>query len=114
MACFFCRACFSLDRSTVSFASCQHGVEVNTYRIPPSTGTTGYEEAAAQGVVAGINAGLAAVRRPPLILDRSDGFVGVMIDDLITKGAEEPCERSEFMLNYDLINADRPNVYKQV
>ena len=57
-----------------------------------ATGTTGYEEAAAQGVVAGINAGLAALQRPPLIVTRADGFIGVMIDDLIVKGAEEPCE----------------------
>lgn len=57
-------------------------------------GTTGYEEAAAQGVVAGINAGLASLRRPPLIVTRADGFLGVMIDDLIVKGAEEPCEWS--------------------
>lgn len=55
-------------------------------------GTTGYEEAAAQGAVAGINAGLAARGRAPLVLTRADGFVGVMIDDLIVKGAEEPCE----------------------
>ena len=54
-------------------------------------GTTGYEEAAAQGVVAGINAGLAAQNRPPLLLSRGDSFTGVMIDDLIVKGAEEPC-----------------------
>ena len=54
-------------------------------------GTTGYEEAAAQGTVAGINAGLAALRRPPMVLTRADGSIGVMIDDLIVKGAEEPC-----------------------
>ncbi|KAG6822227.1 hypothetical protein H0H92_014719, partial [Tricholoma furcatifolium] len=54
-------------------------------------GTTGYEEAAAQGAVAGINAGLAALHRPPMIITRADGFMGVMIDDLIVKGAEEPC-----------------------
>ncbi|KAJ3787476.1 mitochondrial translation optimization protein [Lentinula aff. detonsa] len=54
-------------------------------------GTTGYEEAAAQGIVAGINAGLAALHRPPLILTRADGYTGVMIDDLIIKGTEEPC-----------------------
>jgi folate-dependent tRNA-U54 methylase TrmFO/GidA len=54
-------------------------------------GTTGYEEAAAQGIVAGVNAGLAALHRPPLVLSRADGFTGVMIDDLIIKGAEEPC-----------------------
>ena len=56
-----------------------------------SSGTTGYEEAAAQGVVAGINAGLASQGRPPLVITRADGYVGVMIDDLIVKGAEEPC-----------------------
>ena len=55
-------------------------------------GTTGYEEAAAQGVIAGINAGLAAQSRPPLLLTRADSFIGVMIDDLIVKGAEEPCQ----------------------
>ncbi|KAJ2933765.1 hypothetical protein H1R20_g3317, partial [Candolleomyces eurysporus] len=54
-------------------------------------GTTGYEEAGAQGIVAGINAGLAALQKPPLVLTRADGFTGVMIDDLIVKGAEEPC-----------------------
>ena len=54
-------------------------------------GTTGYEEAAAQGIVAGVNAGLAALHRQPLVLSRADGFTGVMIDDLIVKGAEEPC-----------------------
>jgi tRNA uridine 5-carboxymethylaminomethyl modification enzyme len=54
-------------------------------------GTTGYEEAAAQGIVAGINAGLRALHKPPLIITRADGYTGVMIDDLIVKGAEEPC-----------------------
>ena len=54
-------------------------------------GTTGYEEAAAQGCVAGINAGLAARNKPPLSITRADGYMGVMIDDLVTKGAEEPC-----------------------
>lgn len=53
-------------------------------------GTTGYEEAAAQGVIAGINAGLAALGRPPFTLDRADAYIGVLIDDLITLGAEEP------------------------
>lgn len=55
-------------------------------------GTTGYEEASAQGVVAGINAAVSVLGRQPLILGRSDSFIGVMIDDLITKGADEPCE----------------------
>lgn len=54
-------------------------------------GTTGYEEAAAQGCIAGINAGLAAQNTRPMMITRADGFIGVMIDDLIMKGAEEPC-----------------------
>ena len=55
-------------------------------------GTTGYEEAAAQGIVAGINAGLAALQRPSLTITRAEGLIGVLIDDLIVKGAEEPCK----------------------
>lgn len=58
----------------------------------PSKGTTGYEEAAAQGALAGINAGLSSLSKPPLIISRADGYIGVMVDDLIVKGAEEPCE----------------------
>ncbi|KAH9943613.1 mitochondrial translation optimization protein [Amylocystis lapponica] len=73
-------------------------------------GTTGYEEAAAQGVLAGINAGLAALDRPPLVLSRADGFVGVMIDDLVVKGAEEPyrmfTSRSEYRMTIRSDNAD--------
>ncbi|KIM87906.1 hypothetical protein PILCRDRAFT_95660 [Piloderma croceum F 1598] len=73
-------------------------------------GTTGYEEAAAQGVVAGINAGLAALQRPPLIVTRADGFIGVMIDDLIVKGTEEPyrmfTSRSEYRMTIRSDNAD--------
>ncbi|KAJ7688993.1 glucose inhibited division protein A-domain-containing protein [Mycena rosella] len=73
-------------------------------------GTTGYEEAAAQGIVAGINAGLAALVRPPLIITRADGYTGVMIDDLIVKGAEEPyrmfTSRSEYRMTIRSDNAD--------
>ncbi|KAJ3746153.1 glucose inhibited division protein A-domain-containing protein [Lentinula detonsa] len=73
-------------------------------------GTTGYEEAAAQGIVAGINAGLAALHRPPLILTRADGYTGVMIDDLIIKGTEEPyrmfTSRSEYRMTLRSDNAD--------
>ncbi|KAE9394917.1 glucose-inhibited division protein A subfamily [Gymnopus androsaceus JB14] len=73
-------------------------------------GTTGYEEAAAQGIVAGLNAGLAAQQRPPLILTRADGYTGVMIDDLIIKGTEEPyrmfTSRSEYRMTLRSDNAD--------
>lgn len=84
------RACSSRARSTVrSFISSSF---VQTYRFRFVIGTTGYEEAAAQGILAGINAGLAAVHRPPLVLSRADAYLGVMVDDLTVKGAEEPCE----------------------
>ncbi|KAL0082236.1 glucose inhibited division protein A-domain-containing protein [Phycomyces blakesleeanus] len=73
-------------------------------------GTTGYEEAAAQGVMAGINAGLHALGRAPFILDRSDAYIGVLIDDLTTKGVEEPyrvfTSRSEYRLHLRADNAD--------
>ncbi|KAH9984355.1 glucose inhibited division protein A-domain-containing protein [Russula vinacea] len=73
-------------------------------------GTTGYEEAAAQGVIAGINAGLASQSSAPFVLSRADGYVGVMIDDLITRGAEEPyrmfTSRSEYRMTMRSDNAD--------
>jgi len=73
-------------------------------------GTTGYEEAAAQGIIAGINAGLATMQRPRFVLTRADGFIGVMIDDLIVKGAEEPyrmfTSRSEYRMTLRSDNAD--------
>ncbi|PGH03252.1 tRNA uridine 5-carboxymethylaminomethyl modification enzyme GidA [Polytolypa hystricis UAMH7299] len=73
-------------------------------------GTTGYEEAAGQGVLAGINAGLASQSKPPLTLSRSDGFIGIMVDDLITKGVSEPyrmfTSRSEFRMSTRADNAD--------
>ena len=53
-------------------------------------GTTGYEEAAAQGLMAGINASLRLDRAGPFILDRSQAYIGVMLDDLVTKGVDEP------------------------
>ncbi|KAL4976106.1 glucose inhibited division protein A-domain-containing protein [Aspergillus desertorum] len=73
-------------------------------------GTTGYEEAAGQGIIAGANAGLSAQGREPLTLTRSDGYIGIMIDDLITKGVSEPYRmftaRSEFRLSARADNAD--------
>jgi tRNA uridine 5-carboxymethylaminomethyl modification enzyme len=73
-------------------------------------GTTGYEEAAAQGIVAGINAGNSAVGRPAFVMSRADSYIGIMIDDLVTKGVSEPyrmfTSRSEYRMSARADNAD--------
>ncbi len=73
-------------------------------------GSSGYEEAAVQGFVAGVNAGLKLQGRPPMILQRSDCYIGTLIDDLVTKGTEEPyrimTSRSEYRLLHRQDNAD--------
>ena len=74
-------------------------------------GTSGYEEAACQGIMAGINAALAVKEEPPLVLDRTEAYTAILIDDLVSKGTNEPyrmfTSRAEFRLHLRIDNADR-------